>query len=220
MIQNRSSKLLFTVDTAAMILTLIGYRATGKSTLAKPLAERLGWSWIDADVELERRAGRTIREIFDTDGEPEFRRLERETLVDLLKLDHLVIAAGGGAVLNPDTRRDFKNAGPVIWLKASIDTIEHRLYGDETTAERRPNLTATGGRAEIERLLGQRELIYSDAASLVIQTDEPFTEQANAPSIEQLVDYVLTSLGEELGKISKAGENDSVAETSGDTPCL
>ncbi|MFT4558883.1 MAG: shikimate kinase, partial [Planctomycetaceae bacterium] len=56
-----------------MILTLIGYRATGKSTLAKPLAERLGWSWVDADVELECRAGRTIREIFDTDGEQEFR---------------------------------------------------------------------------------------------------------------------------------------------------
>jgi shikimate kinase len=220
MILNRLPEFLFPVDIAAMILTLIGYRATGKSTLAKPLAERLGWSWIDADVELERRAGRTIREIFDTDGEPEFRRLERETLVDLLKQDRLVIAAGGGAVLNPDTRQDFKNAGPVIWLKASVDTIEHRLYGDETTTERRPNLTSTGGREEIERLLGQRESIYSDTASLVIQTDEPLPGQADAPSIDQLVDHVSTALGEELDQISKDGENNSVAEAPGDTPCL
>ena len=203
-----------------MILTLIGYRATGKSTLAKPLAERLGWSWIDADVELERRAGRTIREIFDTDGEPEFRRLERETLVDLLSRDHLVIAAGGGAVLNPQTRQNFKDAGPVVWLKASVDTIEQRLYGDETTAERRPNLTSTGGREEIERLLGQREPIYSDTATLMIQTDEPFPGQANIPTVEQLVEHVVVALQESLDETLRTGSKQSVDEASEGSTCL
>ena len=203
-----------------MILTLIGYRATGKSKLAKPLAERLGWSWIDADVELERRAGRTIREIFDTDGEPEFRRLERETLVDLLSRDHLVIAAGGGAVLNPQTRQNFKDAGPVVWLKASVDTIEQRLYGDETTAERRPNLTSTGGREEIERLLGQREPIYSDTATLMIQTDEPFPGQANIPTVEQLVEHVVVALQESLDETLRTGSKQSVDEASEGSTCL
>src|SRR5512144_1080339 len=102
-----------------MIITLIGTRGTGKSTIAPLLAARLGWEWIDADIELERRAGKSIREIFATEGEPAFRTLERQTLVDLLKRDRLVIAAGGGAILNPDTRRDVQSAGPVVWLQAT-----------------------------------------------------------------------------------------------------
>lgn len=203
-----------------MILTLIGYRATGKSTLAQPLAERLGWAWIDADIELERRAGRTIREIFDADGEPEFRRLERETLADLLTQDRLVIAAGGGAVLNPDTRQDFKDAGPVVWLKASVDTIEQRLYGDVTTAERRPNLTSSGGREEIERLLSQREPIYSDTATLTIQTDEPLPGQTDIPTIDQLVDYVVTALRETLDAASGIGQEQSSDKAPEDSSCL
>jgi shikimate kinase len=203
-----------------MILTLIGYRATGKSTLAQPLAERLGWSWVDADVELERRAGRTIREIFDTDGEPEFRRLERETLVDLLSQDRLVIAAGGGAVLNPDTRQEFKDAGPVVWLKASVATIEARLYGDETTADRRPNLTSSGGREEIERLLNEREPIYSDTATLTIQTDEPFPGQAEIPTIDCLVDHVVAALRETLDAASGPGREQSSDKAPEDSSCL
>jgi shikimate kinase len=203
-----------------MILTLIGYRATGKSTLAQPLAERLGWSWVDADVELERRAGRTIREIFDTDGEPEFRRLERETLVDLLSQDRLVMAAGGGAVLNPDTRQEFKDAGPVVWLKASVATIEARLYGDETTADRRPNLTSSGGREEIERLLNEREPIYSDTATLTIQTDEPFPGQAEIPTIDCLVDHVVAALRETLDAASGTGREQSSDKAPEDSSCL
>ncbi|NQV24269.1 MAG: shikimate kinase [Rhodopirellula sp.] len=203
-----------------MILTLIGYRATGKSTLAQPLAERLAWSWVDADVELERRAGRTIREIFDTDGEPEFRRLERQTLVDLLTQDRLIIAAGGGAVLNPETRRDFKNAGPVVWLKASVDTIEQRLYGDETTTERRPNLTSTGGREEIERLLDHREPIYADAADLVVQTDEPLPGHTVVPTIEQLVEHVVTELGSTLLKTRQTNDASYTDEASEGSTCL
>ncbi|MDA1164793.1 MAG: shikimate kinase [Planctomycetota bacterium] len=203
-----------------MILTLIGYRATGKSTLAQPLAERLGWSSIDADVELECRAGRTIREIFDTDGETEFRRWERVTLVDLLSRDRLVIAAGGGAVLNPETRRDFKNAGPVVWLKASIDTIERRLYGDETTRERRPNLTAAGGREEIVELLKAREPIYLEAADLVIQTDQPLPGRTEIPTIDQLIEHVVSQLGARLNLDTIADTERLTDETTGDSTCL
>lgn len=203
-----------------MILTLIGYRATGKSTLAQPLAERLGWTSVDADVELERRAGRTIREIFDTDGEPEFRRLERETLVDLLSRDCLVIAAGGGAILNPDTTRDFKSAGPVVWLKASVETIERRLYGDETTSQRRPNLTAAGGLQEIEEVLKDREPIYQATADLVVETDQPLQGQSDVPTIDQLVEHVVAQLGADLKLASGPGPDRTTDATSEGSTCL
>ncbi|HEX6984200.1 MAG TPA: shikimate kinase, partial [Planctomycetaceae bacterium] len=81
-----------------MALTFIGYRGSGKSTVGAAVAARLGRPFADADAEIERRAGRTIREIFATDGEPHFRALEREVMADLLSRDDLVIAAGGGAV--------------------------------------------------------------------------------------------------------------------------
>ncbi len=169
-----------------MVITLIGYRGTGKSTLAAPLAQRLGWEWVDADVEIERRAGRSIQDIFATDGEPEFRRLERELQSELLKCDRLIIAAGGGVILNEATRADMKSAGPVIWLRASVDTIERRLATDPTTGQRRPNLTSDGGRAEIERLLTMREPLYRECATITLDAD--------TASAEQLVDDVWQSL--------------------------
>lgn len=176
------------------MLILIGYRGTGKTTLAKPLAARLDWTAVDADVELERRAGRTIRQIFDEGGESEFRRLERETLVELLGRERLVIAAGGGAIIDADTRRDFKAAGPVVWLKASVATIEQRLYGDATTEQRRPNLTSSGGRQEIEQLLTQREPLYRECATLEVSTDEPLPGHSELPDINTLVEYVIDQL--------------------------
>jgi shikimate kinase len=160
-----------------MVITLIGYRGTGKSTLAAPLARRLGWDWIDADVELERRAGRSIKQIFDTDGEPEFRRLERELISELLRRDQLVIAAGGGAILNEATRHDLKTSGPVIWLQASADVIERRLATDPTTGQRRPNLTTAGGREEIERLLAIREPLYRACSTTIVEADSAAPEQ-------------------------------------------
>ncbi len=169
-----------------MVITLIGYRGTGKSTLAAPLAQRLNWAWLDADVELERRAGRSIQDIFATDGEPEFRRLERELLAELLRLDCLVIAAGGGAIGNEATRADLKAAGPVIWLQASADTIERRLATDPTTGQRRPNLTNRGGRDEIERLLAAREALYRECATITLDTDSASTEQLVEEALRQL----------------------------------
>lgn len=177
-----------------MIITLIGYRGTGKTSVARPLAERLGWQAIDADVELEARAGRTIREIFDTDGEGEFRRLERETLVELLTRDRVVIAAGGGAILNPETRADFQAAGPVVWLTASADTIEKRLFGDQSTTERRPNLTSQGGRAEIEALLSQREPLYRECSLIEVATDQPLSEGETSPSPDELAAAIVSRL--------------------------
>lgn len=155
------------------IVTLIGYRATGKSTVGPTLAKRLGWTCIDSDVELEQKTNRSIAQIFADDGESEFRRLERDTIVELLQRDQLVLSAGGGAILNEATRKDMRAAGPVVWLQASVDTIVERLNADPKTASSRPNLTAhTDQQSEVTEVLKARAALYADASTIVIDTDQ------------------------------------------------
>ena len=96
-----------------MVITLIGYRASGKSSLAPMVAKKLGWSWIDSDREIERVAERSIPEIFAADGEAGFRELESQILVDLLQRPQLVIASGGGSVLSADNRQVMKPPVPL-----------------------------------------------------------------------------------------------------------
>lgn len=173
-----------------MVITLIGYRGTGKSSLAPRLASKLNFDWVDADVELENWTGRSIREIFATDGEAEFRRLERELLVQLLKRDRLVLAAGGGAILNEATRQDIRAAGPVIWLQASVETIARRILRDGVTSNHRPNLTAAGGIDEIRALVAQREPLYRKCATIQVVAENSSLEGLARRIIEQLPDSI------------------------------
>jgi len=164
-----------------MNLTLIGYRATGKTTLARLLAGRLGWDWIDADVEVERVAGKSIAEIFAQDGESVFRDIEARVTAELCGRDRLVIAAGGGAPMREATRRAMRRGGKVVWLTATARTIHARMSGDATTAARRPNLTERGPLDEILALLAQRAPTYREAAHLEVDTEgktpEAITEE-------------------------------------------
>ena len=169
-----------------MILTLIGYRATGKTTLARLVAERLGWDWIDADVEIERRAGQSIATIFAERGEPAFRDLEAEVIADLCRWDRLVMAAGGGAPMRPESRRAMREAGPVVWLTARPETILVRMSGDVTTSTRRPDLTDKGPLAEIVHLLEVRTPIYQESSHLALDTEDK--------TPEELVDAILKRL--------------------------
>ena len=174
-----------------MVITLIGYRGTGKSTVAAALAERLRWRSVDADDEIEASAGKPIRRIFAEDGEPAFRDLERQTISRLLKEnDRLVVAAGGGAILNERTRSDMQAAGPVVWLTASVDTILTRTESDATTAQRRPDLTPDGGRREVESVLAERLPLYSEAADVVVDTDDR--------SVEEIVEQITRAVAPRL----------------------
>ncbi len=154
-----------------MTITLIGYRGVGKSTIAPLLAARLGWNWADADALIEQQAGRSIAEIFATEGEPGFRVREAGVLSELLSQDRLVIAAGGGAILDPLSRQAIRAAGPAIWLTASLDSIFARIHGDSTSAARRPSLTGTDPRIEIETLLARRTPLYAETATQTIDTE-------------------------------------------------
>lgn len=170
-----------------MVITLIGYRGSGKSTVARPLADRLRWKWIDADTVIEQTAGQTIREIFAAEGEAGFRTRERQVMAELLQQEHLVIAAGGGAILSPETRKLMRAAGPVIWLVAGLETLAARIERDTTTAQRRPNLTSQGGLTEIAAVLAVREPLYRECATLVVDTDKL--------SIEQIVTQIAQHAG-------------------------
>jgi shikimate kinase len=163
----------------AMFLTLIGYRATGKTTLAKLLAERIGWDWADADAEIERRAGKSIERIFADEGEPAFRDLEAQVIADLCRRDRLILAAGGGAPLRPENRRAIRAAGKVVWLTARPETILARMAADPATVAQRPSLTGQPPLDEIRHLLEIRTPVYRELTDLVMDTEErPLAELA------------------------------------------
>src|SRR5688572_2187006 len=155
---------------SAAPIFLIGYRGTGKSTVARHLAERLGFDSIDADAEIERRAGKSIAAIFAEDGEAIFRDLESQLVAELCGFRRTVVALGGGAVLRESNRNAIRVAGPVVWLTAPVDVIVARLAADPATAGRRPNLTKFGGRDEVEALLAERTPVYGQCATLVVNT--------------------------------------------------
>jgi shikimate kinase len=152
-------------------IALIGYRGTGKSEVARQLALRLGWDWVDADVEIELKAGKSIAAIFADEGEAAFRDLEAEILAELVGRDRTVLALGGGVILRPANRALLKQIGKVVWLTAEPETIARRLAADTTTAARRPNLTAAGGLDEIRRVLAQRLPLYRESSDALIDTE-------------------------------------------------
>lgn len=169
-----------------MNLALIGYRGTGKSTVARQLALDLAWDWVDADVEIERRAGKSIAALFADDGEGRFRDLESEVLVELVRRSRMVIAAGGGAVLRDENRRQLERCTHVVWLRASTAAILRRVETDATTAGRRPQLTTAGGEVEVVRLLAEREPLYRQCAKLEVDTEHKTPAEIAGEIIRQL----------------------------------
>ncbi|MGE0758407.1 MAG: shikimate kinase [Pirellulaceae bacterium] len=158
------------------LISLIGYRGTGKTTVAKLLAARIGWSWLDADAELERMAQRTIRDIFAEGGESAFRDWEASTVVRLVEHSRTVVAWGGGVILRDENRAAIRR-GWVFWLTADPKTIQARIEGDPITSQRRPNLTVGGGLEEIQRLLSLREPLYRDCADFTVDSVRKTPEQ-------------------------------------------
>jgi shikimate kinase len=145
---------------------------------------------VDADVEIELRAGKSIAAIFADDGESAFRDLESAVVEELARRERTVIALGGGAVLRERNRTALGNSF-VAWLRASVDTILDRVAADASTAERRPNLTVGGGRVEVEALLAEREPIYRRLAAMAVDTDD------KTPA--EVADAILAGLPPTLG---------------------
>ena len=150
-------------------LFLTGARGSGKTTVAGLLAARLGWAAIDADAELEVRAGTSIRELFARHGEAYFRELEAGLLGELARRERVVVATGGGVVLRPENRELLRRSGPVVWLRASPEVMWARVAEDPSSADRRPNL-AGGGLDEMRQVLAAREALYRECADHAVET--------------------------------------------------
>lgn len=153
-------------------IALIGYRATGKSTVGRFLADRLGRPFADSDREVEALDGRSIRDIFATDGEPAFREIEARVLADLA--DRLaeggVLATGGGAILLEGNRRVLRRFGLVAWLTADAGTLARRLRASRRGVDDRPALTVAGTLDEIAEVLEVRTPLYREAADVEVST--------------------------------------------------
>lgn len=172
---------------------LTGYRGTGKTSVAKILADRLGRPMVDLDDLVESTAGCSIAQIFAKDGEPAFRDLETECLETVAKRSAAadptggeIVSLGGGAILRERNRSLIADSGVCIWLYADAQTLSERILGDQTSEERRPALTDLDHMQEIRQLLGQREPLYRSVAQHHFDTSQKTIQQI----AEEIIDAV------------------------------
>lgn len=158
-----------------MNLYLIGYRGSGKSTVAPLLANLLGWTWLDSDGQVELLAGCSVAQIFAENGEACFRKWETNVIEALSRKSNLVVATGGGAPMALQNRRLMAASGRQIWLKAAPKFLWARILSDETS--QRPALTDKSGLAEIQQVLAERTSIYEACADYAIDVESLSPEQ-------------------------------------------
>jgi shikimate kinase len=170
-----------------MNIILTGFMGTGKSTAGKRLARRLGWEFIDVDRQIEARAAMPIPQIFTERGEAVFRRLERREISRAIKGDKRVIATGGGAFMNPESRAALRLSGPVVCLTARPQVILARVG---KRADTRPLLAGQASPlARIRSLLARRAAAYAQA---------DVTIDTSALSIDEVVERIWDALSASL----------------------
>lgn len=152
------------------VVTLIGLMGAGKTKVGRRAADTLGRPFVDTDRVVERAAGMTVSEIFDTEGEQAFRARERAAIAEALTRDGAVVSVGGGAVLDPDNVARIRAAGDVVWLYAEPETLAVRLRRSTGRGDR-PLLAGTEPVAALRDLLDRRRPAYAAAATVTLPTD-------------------------------------------------
>jgi shikimate kinase len=148
-------------------IILVGPMGSGKSAVGRLLAQRLDLALIDSDAEIEARTGVDIAYIFEREGEAGFRVREAEVLDDITRRTGVLVATGGGAVLDPGTRERLRSRGCVVYLRTSVD---QQLARTRRSALR-PLLMNPDPRGTLERLMAQRAALYEEVADVIIDTD-------------------------------------------------
>jgi shikimate kinase len=174
-------------------IVLIGYRATGKSSVGAALARRLDRPLVDLDEVLVEEAGCAIADIVASRGWEDFRRREKELARRFGKMSGQVLATGGGVVLDPENVAILRENGRLIWLKAEPAAIRERLELDDATRTSRPSLTGADTLAEVDRVLAEREPLYQAAAHIVIDT--------TGLSVSEVVERILAAMRQANAKV-------------------
>ncbi|NIP72102.1 MAG: shikimate kinase AroK [Gammaproteobacteria bacterium] len=164
-------------------LFLVGPMGAGKSTVGRRLAQAVGMGFYDCDREIEQRTGASIPLIFELEGEAGFRRREKDMLERLTALQGVVLATGGGAVLDPESRSRLSQRGRVIYLHTSVKQQLARTSRDQN----RPLLDTPDPEARLRALIAERDPLYREIADLVVDT--------NGCSVSQVVNELLQRLG-------------------------
>ncbi len=153
-------------------LLLVGMMGSGKSTVARLVAKRLGWTWVDTDEVVAREGGATVPDIFARLGEAHFRHEEARALDAVLRRDgSLVVSVGGGAVLDPDNRQRMRAAGTVVWLRARPETLAERVR----EGAGRPLLAGADPQERVQtlrRLDAERRPLYGEVAQEIVDVDD------------------------------------------------
>jgi shikimate kinase/3-dehydroquinate synthase len=155
---------------------------SGKTTVGRALAKKLNKRFVDSDHEIEARTGVAISVIFEIEGEASFRQREADVIRDLCQQDGIVLATGGGAILNPQSRALLHTRGTVVYLKAGISSILHRTRHDK----KRPLLRTADPRKKLEELEQQRDPLYREVAHIVIETGQPQLQTLVQTIIEKM----------------------------------
>lgn len=153
-----------------MNFVLIGGRAAGKTTVGRRLSASLQKTFLDTDDLIEERQGASIGEIVKIHGWDYFRAIERKIISEISNHDDLIIAAGGGAVIQPGNVQALRRNGFIIWLKADIRILLRRMAKDPRTFAGRPSLTGKGALKELKEVLARRENFYKDASEVQVDT--------------------------------------------------
>ncbi len=173
-------------------LVMVGMMGAGKSSIGRRLANRLGMPFVDADVEIERAANQTISEIFDRHGEAYFRDGERRVIQRLLDGKPKVLATGGGAFVNAETRAAIQDDGAIsIWLKADRDVLMSRVK----RRSNRPLLKTGDPEATMDRLIAERYPLYAEATIQV---------QSRDVAHDVVIDDILAALADHLDQQAPA----------------
>jgi shikimate kinase len=146
---------------------LVGLMGAGKTTIGRQLARTLGYEFVDSDHEIEQRTGADIPWIFDIEGEAGFRERERTVIDELTQRQGIVLATGGGAVLDPANRRHLMSRGLVVYLRASVKHLFKRTALDRN----RPLLQTDDPHQRLQQLLDERDPLYREIADIIVDTN-------------------------------------------------